>query len=563
MAKRVSPKSAAEPGAVESSTPDGDVTIAVRGGGAIYYPKGQAGEYAPLAANPYWGCGHGCAYCYVPKVLGQNGMTREIFDKGAVLRKDFMKNLARDARRFQAAGITEQVFISFTSDPYHLDDTTPTRETLEILRDHGLGFCTLSKGGSRALRDLDLFRPDRDAYAATLTTLDDAFSKKWERNAALPADRIATLKKFYEAGIYTWVSLEPTLDIESSIEIVRATHGFVDLYKVGQANYLKEITKTTDWQGYTERIIELMAQLGQAHYIKKDLQPYLPEGYHNPLRVKQHHGTETMAKPRAPSPAIPITEPARVESSTSGVNAPTLAELIEAGAADANLEAGYIRHRTEESFNYWMRQAERTWYAYEVHGLRGRRSPVSNGKSFEEFAHKIGISYDVAMVLFDLHPLKSRVLAKIETDKEIADNKNKPYKYPTWRTALKWFKSEPEQEPVADDGSETPVADDLAAKNFTLAQELKAVRDHEFELTGRIKELESENADLRKKLAEKPSEAPSELPKGFPRDDTATGLTIVADRSRTLREAVTSTDFTIKGVRRSTTKRKKDDGRSP
>src|SRR5215472_2137732 len=31
---------------------------------AIYPPRGQAGEYAPLACNPYRGCGHGCVYCY-------------------------------------------------------------------------------------------------------------------------------------------------------------------------------------------------------------------------------------------------------------------------------------------------------------------------------------------------------------------------------------------------------------------------------------------------------------------------------------------------------------------
>lgn len=45
--------------------PDG---ISVKGCKYIYAPKGQAGEYAPLAANPYRGCGHKCAYCYVPLV---------------------------------------------------------------------------------------------------------------------------------------------------------------------------------------------------------------------------------------------------------------------------------------------------------------------------------------------------------------------------------------------------------------------------------------------------------------------------------------------------------------
>lgn len=263
--------------------PDG---VSIKGASYIYAPAGQAGEYAPLAANPYRGCGHGCAYCYVPLVTKQ---PRPEFDAQAVLRADFLRHVRHDAAKYQKVGSRAQVMLSFTSDPYHLGDTTPTRKTLEILAEHGLGFCTLTKGGTRALRDIDLFRRDRDSFASTLTTLDPAFSLKWERGAALPADRLEALIQFHNAGIYTWVSLEPTLDVESSLAIVEATHGFVDLFKVGRANYLKEITANTDWREYTLRMIDQMQALGAAHYFKKDLQEYLPDGYHNPLRVQQHH----------------------------------------------------------------------------------------------------------------------------------------------------------------------------------------------------------------------------------------------------------------------------------
>lgn len=262
--------------------PDG---ISLKGASYIYAPAGQAGEYAPLACNPYRGCGHGCAYCYVPLVTKQS---RPEFDKGAVLRTGFMKGLFRDAKLYKQAGITEQVMLSFTSDPYHLGDTEPTRATLEVLIESGLGICTLTKGGTRAVRDLDLFRPGRDSFASTLTSLDEAFSQRWERNAALPADRIEALKAFHETGIFTWVSLEPTLDIESSLSIVAATHGFVNLYKIGRVNYLP-MTKTTDWRDYTLRMIDLLARVGARHYFKKDLQEFLPEGYPNALRVQQHH----------------------------------------------------------------------------------------------------------------------------------------------------------------------------------------------------------------------------------------------------------------------------------
>jgi hypothetical protein len=258
--------------------------ISIAGCKIIYAPKGQAGEYAPLATNPYRGCGHQCRYCYVPRVTKQD---RKEFDAGAISREDYLVKLRKDAEKYQALGVREQVMLSFTTDVYNPSNRELTRPALQILRDHGLGFCVLTKGGTRALEDIDLYRPDRDAFASTLTSLDDRFSQKWERNAASPADRLAALRAFHEAGIFTWVSLEPTLDTDSSLAIVEAAHGFVDLWKVGRANYLKEITATTDWRDYTLRMVDLLNRFGAQHYIKRDLQPYLPAGYPNPMRVAQ------------------------------------------------------------------------------------------------------------------------------------------------------------------------------------------------------------------------------------------------------------------------------------
>ena len=262
--------------------PDG---VSIAGCSYIYAPAGQAGEYAPLATNPYRGCGHKCIYCYVPNVLK---IKRDEFDAGAVSRPGYLQNLEKDAAKYEAAGVIEQVMLSFTTDPYHPGNHDITRTAIKILQAHGLAICTLTKGGNRALRDLDLFRPDRDAFASTLTCLDDVFSRKWESGAAFPSNRILALEMFHEAGIFTWVSLEPTLDVESSLEIVRRTHKFVDLYKIGRANYLP-MTSTTDWKTYTLRMIDLCQSLQVKHYIKKDLQQFLPAGYYNPRRIPQHN----------------------------------------------------------------------------------------------------------------------------------------------------------------------------------------------------------------------------------------------------------------------------------
>jgi DNA repair photolyase len=248
----------------------------------IYQPKGKALEYAELATNPYRGCGHACAYCYVPLITKQK---RPEFNAGAVPRADYLAKLRRSAAKFK--GTHQQVLLSFTTDPYHPGDTTLTRQTLEVLIEHNIPFCTLTKGGSRALRDIDLFRRDFDAFGTTLTSTRDE-TKKWEPNAASSQDRMDALEEFHDMGIFTWVSLEPTLSEECSFDVINRTHEYVDLYKVGRANYVGK-SLDIDWERYTLACLDLLSKLGKRHYVKADLQKYLPFGYNNPVRVPQNH----------------------------------------------------------------------------------------------------------------------------------------------------------------------------------------------------------------------------------------------------------------------------------
>lgn len=258
----------------------------------IYQPQGQAGEYAPWASNHYENCGHGCVYCYVPKV---RHVSRKEFDGEAVARKDYLARLDRDIERASVIGFHEQVMLSFLTDPYNPQDERLglTRIVLRKLRDADIPFCILTKGGSKALRDIDLFRHECDAFASTLTHLDEGVSQKWEPYAAPPVNRLAALKAFHDAGVFTWVSLEPVYDTDMTLKIIDTAAPFVDLFKLGRINY-HCLTKVIDWREFTDRAIALFACLGKRHYIKKDLQEYLPDGYPNPLRVPQNHsGCET------------------------------------------------------------------------------------------------------------------------------------------------------------------------------------------------------------------------------------------------------------------------------
>jgi len=268
------------------SNPEPEPSVNLTSCTLIYQPKGRAREYSPLACNVYKGCSHGCTYCFAPNATRRS---REEFNAPATRGPSFLSKLEKEAARYQAAGITSRVLMCFTCDPYQPLDVTEqvTRHTIQTLHRHGLPIQILTKGGSRALRDLDLFGRG-DAFAATLTFLDDAKSREWEPKAALPQDRINTLKVFHAAGIPTWVSLEPVISPVQSLSIIHRTHEFVDLFKVGTLNY-HPVARTIDWRVFAHRVVELLISLGfaeiqaddlvlpgqRAFYVKADLKRYL------------------------------------------------------------------------------------------------------------------------------------------------------------------------------------------------------------------------------------------------------------------------------------------------
>lgn len=245
----------------------------------IYQPKGRAREYSEWAANLYRGCGHHCAYCYSASVLR---MSREEFNKPQP-KKNILERLEQSVQARLKKGQRDQVLLCFTCDPYQpLDESLQiTRQAIEILHNAEQKVCILTKGGYRALRDIDLFG-EGDAFATTLTLVDIDRSYEWEPMAAHPIERIATLALFHRKGIETWVSLEPVIDPQDTLDLILMTHEFVDKYKVGKINYinklpqhLREQVQDIDWHKFAVEVKTLLEELDKAHLIKEDLAQYL------------------------------------------------------------------------------------------------------------------------------------------------------------------------------------------------------------------------------------------------------------------------------------------------
>ncbi len=236
----------------------------------IYRPAGKALEYCDLALNLYRGCSHGCKYCYAPSALF---VSREIFKENPKPREFIFSQLTREMEKNRG----KSVLMCFSCDPYQPIETelNVTRRTLEHFLFFGIHPVILTKGGRRSTRDFGLLAKDPQAkYGATLTFLDESLSLQWEPGAALPQERIQALKEAHSLGIQTWASLEPVIEPEQSLEIIRQTHEFVDEYKVGRWNHDSR-ANAIDWKSFAEKAVALCQRFGKRYYIKKDLACFL------------------------------------------------------------------------------------------------------------------------------------------------------------------------------------------------------------------------------------------------------------------------------------------------
>lgn len=237
---------------------------------ALYEPKGRALEYAPLAVNLYRGCSHGCTYCYAPLATYR---TREAFGQPEP-RSGILEALEKDCSGRKDIK-RAPVLLCFSCDPYQPLEGTQllTRGAIEILHRHGFPVIILTKAGSLAQRDFDLLGP-QDKFGVTLTGLWVNDVVEWEPNAARPVYREANLAAAHRRHIPTWVSLEPVLNPDWTLEVIEQTAPDVDEYRIGTWNHDAR-AKAIDWHKFAHDVTALLDSLGKRYTLKDDLRKWL------------------------------------------------------------------------------------------------------------------------------------------------------------------------------------------------------------------------------------------------------------------------------------------------
>lgn len=226
----------------------------------IYEPKGAAKEYGDYALNIYTGCPHRCYYCFAPQVLHRD---REQFHSIVEPRPNIIEETRKQLEREDFSGKT--VHLCFTCDPYPTGyDTTPTREIIKLLKEHGCHVQILTKGYGE--RDFDLL--DGEDWIGVTISCDHPLEIVAEPGAVYVPTRLNQIIRAKELGIKTWVSFEPVIDADGVLQIIEEYCRYFDRVKIGKLNYYPS---KINWADFGRKAEELCQHLGLDYYIKDSL----------------------------------------------------------------------------------------------------------------------------------------------------------------------------------------------------------------------------------------------------------------------------------------------------
>jgi len=174
--------------------------------------------------NPYRGCQHNCAYCYVPNVLR---IKRNNWGKFVDVKTNIPNVLSNELRK-KKSGV---VAISTVTDPYQEVEKKYklTRYCLEQLLMHDFPVSIQTKS-NLIKRDIDIISKFTEIEVmVSIGTLDDNERKKLEPYTSSISERLEVLKKFSEIGINTSVffgPIYPTVTDENLIYLIDKFENF-------------------------------------------------------------------------------------------------------------------------------------------------------------------------------------------------------------------------------------------------------------------------------------------------------------------------------------------------
>ena len=242
-------------------------------GKAIYQPRGKAAEYSPWAANFYTGCSNDCDYCYCKMgVLSRTWSDKPKLKKCFISERHALEVFNRELERVHDIIGNQPILFSFTTDPLLPETRDLTFQAMENAIDLGIPVKILTKRADWINEFLDraaiqsiLYGRCRHliAFGFTLTGCDEN-----EPHASTNEERINAMRCLHLLGYKTFASIEPIIDPKKSLEIIKETQDFCNLYKIGTISGVGLRYAPKDMRSLMDYLVEKSRE-GKKIYLKE------------------------------------------------------------------------------------------------------------------------------------------------------------------------------------------------------------------------------------------------------------------------------------------------------
>lgn len=221
-------------------------------------------EYADFCLNHVEGCSHGCKFpCYAFMMAKRFGKVKSYAEWcKPKIAKNALELLDKEIPKYKKE--IKFVHLCFTTDPFMYKYPEIADLSLKIinkLNSNGIRCTILTKG----IYPADLTNTKKysikNEYGITLVSLDNGFKKRFEPNSAHYMARIKSLRKLHDAGLKTWVSMEPYPTpnlVEQDLKEILGKIDFVDNIVFGKLNYNCESSNFPENESFYEKQAEIV-----------------------------------------------------------------------------------------------------------------------------------------------------------------------------------------------------------------------------------------------------------------------------------------------------------------
>ncbi len=208
---------------------------------SILTPNGFGG----WSLNPYVGCSHACAYCYVRrrwKILENAGACVQPWGASVQVKINATNRLRDEIKRVAP---NEGIWLSSATDAYQPCEAQwrHTRKILEMLVDWDIKITILTKS-SLVVRDIDLFRRFRNLRVGfSINTLNRHAWECIEMNSSPPEERLEALEILQREHIPTFVFMSPAMpfitDFDTMVPVMakRTRRVSAETLNLSEGNY--------------------------------------------------------------------------------------------------------------------------------------------------------------------------------------------------------------------------------------------------------------------------------------------------------------------------------------